>query len=65
MFDFISQRPQAERRTGPRGHYDRWLLLAIVGLAAFGIVMVASASIAIADGSHLGPFFYLKRHLMF
>ncbi|MHB1618180.1 MAG: putative lipid II flippase FtsW [Metallibacterium sp.] len=65
MFDFISQRPQAERRAGPRGHYDRWLLLAIVGLAAFGIVMVASASIAIADGSHLGPFFYLKRHLMF
>jgi cell division protein FtsW len=65
MFDFISPRPQAERRSGPRGHYDRWLLLAIVGLAAFGIVMVASASIAIADGSHLGPFFYLKRHLMF
>lgn len=65
MFDFISPRPQAERRSGPHGHYDRWLLLAIVGLAAFGIVMVASASIAIADGNHLGPFFYLKRHLMF
>ena len=65
MFDFGVPRPQAERRGGPRGSYDRWLLLAIVGLAAFGIVMVASASIAIADGSHLGPFFYLKRHLMF
>ncbi|MBU6403237.1 MAG: putative lipid II flippase FtsW [Proteobacteria bacterium] len=65
MFDFVSPRQQAQRRSGPRGHYDRWLLLAIVGLAAFGIVMVASASIAIADGSHLGPFFYLKRHLMF
>jgi cell division protein FtsW len=65
MFDFGSQRPQAQRRSGPRGHYDRWLLLAIVGLAAFGIVMVASASIAVADGSHLGAFFYLKRHLIF
>ncbi len=65
MFDFGVPRPQAERRGGPRGSYDRWLLLAIVGLAAFGIVMVASASIAIADGSHLGPFYYLKRHLMF
>ncbi len=65
MFDFGSPHSQAQRRTGPRGHYDRWLLLAIIGLAAFGIVMVASASIAIAEGSHLGPFYYLKRHLMF
>ncbi len=65
MFDFGGSRQQAKRRGTPRGHYDRWLVLAIIGLAAFGVVMVASASIAIADGSNLGPFYYLQRHLMF
>ena len=65
MFDFGQPRPAAQRRDGPRGHYDRWLLLAIAGLIAFGIVMVASASIAISDGSDLGPFYYLKKHLLF
>jgi len=56
---------QATRRTGPRGRHDPWLLLAIVGLAAFGIVMVASSSIAVADGHHIGEFYYLERHVAF
>jgi cell division protein FtsW len=56
---------QAVRKHGPRGRYDPWLLLAIVALAAFGIVMVASSSIAVADGQHIGEFYYLKRHLIF
>ncbi|HET7611042.1 MAG TPA: putative lipid II flippase FtsW [Rhodanobacteraceae bacterium] len=56
---------QATRRTGPRGRHDPWLLLAIVGLAAFGIVMVASSSIAVADGHHIGEFYYLERHVTF
>jgi len=56
---------QATRRTGPRGRHDPWLLLAIIGLAAFGIVMVASSSIAVADGHHIGEFYYLERHVAF
>ncbi len=56
---------QAVRRYGPEGRHDPWLLLAITGLVAFGIVMVASSSIAVADGQHIGEFHYLKRHLAF
>ena len=39
----------------------RWLLAALV-LAAFGLVMVGSASIAIADGEGVGPFAILLKH---
>ncbi|HEX7339420.1 MAG TPA: putative lipid II flippase FtsW [Rhodanobacteraceae bacterium] len=56
---------QAVRKLGPKGRFDPWLLLAIVGLAAVGVVMVASSSIAVADGQHIGEFHYLKRHLVF
>ncbi len=56
---------QAKRRQGPRGHFDQWLLLGLIGLASIGVVMVASSSIAVADSHHLGPFYYLKRHLVF
>ncbi|WP_206064176.1 putative lipid II flippase FtsW [Oleiagrimonas sp. C23AA] len=62
-FDFSSS--QAKRRHGPRGHYDLPLMLAAIALAAIGIVMVASASIAVADGQHIGAFHYLDRHLMY
>ncbi len=64
LFDAI-QPSQARRREGPQGRYDPVLLLAIVALASLGIVMVASASIAVADGRHFGAFYYLKRHLLF
>ncbi|HEX7326141.1 MAG TPA: putative lipid II flippase FtsW [Rhodanobacteraceae bacterium] len=56
---------QAVRKVGPEGHHDPWLLLAITGLVSFGIVMVASSSIGVADGLHIGEFHYLKRHLLF
>lgn len=48
-----------------RGEYDRWLLLAILTLACFGVVMITSSSIAVADGEHIGAFYYLRRHLAF
>ncbi|TAN08401.1 MAG: putative lipid II flippase FtsW [Rhodanobacteraceae bacterium] len=64
MFDWIVQ-SQAVRRVGPRGRQDPWLLLAITGLVAFGVVMIASSSIAVADGQHIGEFHYLVRHLVF
>ncbi|CAM0997767.1 putative lipid II flippase FtsW [Rhodanobacter sp. Root179] len=56
---------QARRRTGPRGSYDLWLLVALVGLASVGVVMVTSSSIAVADSQHIGAFYFLKKHLLF
>ena len=62
---FPSSQQARRRGEGPTGRYDRVLLLAIAALACVGIVMVASASIAVADGRHFGAFYYLKRHLLF
>ncbi|HEY0180282.1 MAG TPA: FtsW/RodA/SpoVE family cell cycle protein, partial [Dokdonella sp.] len=56
---------QATRRGEPRGRYDLGLILAALALASVGVVMVASSSIAIADGLHVGAFYYLERHLVF
>src|SRR3954471_11944882 len=56
---------QATRRGEPKGRYDLSLILAAAALASVGVVMVASSSIAIADGQHVGPFYYLTRHLVF
>ncbi|MDO5506466.1 MAG: putative lipid II flippase FtsW [Pseudoxanthomonas suwonensis] len=52
---------QATRLDAIRGHFDGWLLLAILALAALGVVMVASASTSM----HADPFYYAKRHAMF
>ncbi len=48
--------------------YDRGLLLAIAGLALFGLVMVFSASVALADGPRFGAIdrhHFLLRHALF
>ncbi len=63
MFDFDTT--QAKRRTGPRGSFDLWLLVALIGLVSVGVVMVTSSSIAVADSQHLGPFYFLRKHLVF
>jgi cell division protein FtsW len=64
LFDFNGE-SQATRRTEPQGRYDLGLVLAAMALASLGVVMVASSSIAIAEGQHVGPFYYLWRHLVF
>ncbi|HEY9130117.1 MAG TPA: putative lipid II flippase FtsW [Dyella sp.] len=56
---------QAKRRQGPRGAYDMPLLVALVGLASMGLVMVTSSSIAVAASTHMGEFYFLKKHLLF
>ncbi|ODU36459.1 MAG: cell division protein FtsW [Lysobacteraceae bacterium SCN 69-25] len=56
---------QATRRSELPGRYDRGLLLAALGLAGLGLVMVASSSIPVADNQHIGPFYYVTRHLVF
>ncbi len=56
---------QATRRSELPGRYDRGLLLAALGLAGLGLVMVASSSIPVADSQHIGPFYFVTRHLVF
>ncbi|GLQ90871.1 putative lipid II flippase FtsW [Dyella flagellata] len=63
MFGFDTT--QAKRRQGPRGKFDLLLLVALVGLACVGVIMVTSSSIAVADSSHMGEFYYLKKQLLF
>jgi len=63
MFGFDTT--QAKRRQGPRGSFDLWLLVALIGLVSIGVVMVTSSSIAVADSQNLGAFYFLKKHLLF
>lgn len=43
--------------------FDPWFIFALVTLVALGIVMVASASIALGARNHGSEFYYAKRHL--
>jgi cell division protein FtsW len=63
MFGFGTS--QAKRRQGPRGKFDLPLLVALIGIACVGVVMVASSSIAVADSQHKGEFYFLQHHLMY
>lgn len=44
---------------------DRALLISIICLALFGAVMIASASMAVAQSTYQMPFYFLVRHLVF
>jgi len=64
--EFVLRRPlQALRRDELRGVFDPWLAGATLLLAAFGLIMVASSSIAVAEGMSVGPFHYVIRHVVF
>ena len=56
---------QATRLDAIEGRFDPWLLGVSIALACFGVVMVASSSIAIGEGLHVGPFYFLEKHLLF
>jgi cell division protein FtsW len=56
---------QATRLEALEGRYDPWLLAIALTLAGLGVVMVASSSIAIAEGLNVGPFYFLIRHVVF
>jgi cell division protein FtsW len=56
---------QATRLDEIGGRFDAWLLGIACVLACLGVVMVGSASIAIAEGRDAGPFYYLVRHAIF
>lgn len=57
--------PQAMRLNQIEGRFDNIMLAAIIALASVGIVMVASSSIAIAEGLKSGPYTYLVKHAVF
>ncbi|HEU4663694.1 MAG TPA: putative lipid II flippase FtsW [Dokdonella sp.] len=65
LFDFSNDDQQATRFGDAKGRYDTGLVVAAMLLASLGLVMVASSSIAIADGQHVGAFYYLYRHIAF
>ena len=56
---------QATRLDAIEGRFDPWLLGVSIALACFGLVMVASSSIAIGEGLDVGPFYFLLRHAVF
>lgn len=45
--------------------YDRWIIICTVLLLAFGLLMVTSASMVIADRQFGCPFHYFIRHLIY
>jgi cell division protein FtsW len=56
---------QALRLDSITGRYDPVLASLAIVIAAFGLVMVGSSSIAIAEGQGSGPFYFLSRHVIF
>lgn len=56
---------QATRLDAIDGRYDGWLVAIALAIAAFGVVMVASSSIAVAENLGQGPFYFLVRHVVF
>ncbi len=56
---------QATRLDAISGHFDPWLLGISCALACMGVVMVGSASIGVADGHDVVPFYFLAKHAMF
>ena len=44
--------------------YDLWLIGAVLTLVALGLVMVASASVSIAERRELVPLYYFWRQLI-
>lgn len=58
-------RQQATRASEITGRYDPWLLTVSAMLLAFGVVMVASSSVAVGEGLAVGPFHFLLKHLFF
>lgn len=56
--------PRRRGETAPQPSLDGWLLGAALVLLGFGLLMVSSASLSIADKSFGAPFHYVWRHLL-
>ncbi|TWI14184.1 putative lipid II flippase FtsW [Aerolutibacter ruishenii] len=56
---------QATRFDAIQGRFDPWLLGIALALVCLGVVMVGSASVAIAEDEGNSPYYYLLRHSVF
>ncbi|KGM53839.1 cell division protein FtsW [Lysobacter daejeonensis GH1-9] len=56
---------QATRYDAIQGRFDPWLLGIALALVCLGVVMVGSASVAIAEVEGSSPYYYLIRHSVF
>ena len=56
---------QAFRLDEIEGRYDRVVFGSAAALAALGVIMVASSSMAVAEGLDVGALHFLFRHLVF
>src|SRR5690606_5594284 len=63
LMDYAAR--QATRLDAIQGRFDPWLLGIALAIAAFGVAMVGSSSIAIGEEFKVGPFYFLVRHVMF
>jgi len=63
-FAFMEQ-PQARNSAVLEPRCDTWLLGAVVALLTLGLVMVASASVSLADRQFGQPFYYTVRQLLY
>lgn len=61
----VHRSEQAQRLDAIEGRIDRWLLLIFATLAAFGLVMVASSSVAVAEGFKVSEYHFVIRHAIF
>ncbi len=62
---FVQRVRQALRLDEIEGRIDPVLLAAALALASLGVVMIASSSVAVADGFGVGPFHFLIKHGVF
>lgn len=60
----LSTMPEASASTEHK-LLDHGLLMAIIGLSLFGVVMIASASMAFAAENYQSPFYFASRQLFF
>ena len=62
-----SNKQQAQRgsRMNRAVHVDAWLLIPVLLLVASGLVMVGSASVAIAESHGVASHYYLLRHMIY
>jgi len=51
--------------TATQGRFDPWIIALALALATFGVVMVASSSIAITDNLGVPSRYFLQRHVVF
>ena len=54
---------QATRLDAIEGRFDRWLVGAALALVALGIVMITSASMAVAEALYVEDFHFVQKHL--